>query len=52
MEQLAKEFASNWKDVLAKINTDVMNFFPNFELGSDILKQVHNHYFSFSFSYR
>jgi hypothetical protein len=40
VEKLAREFASNWKEVLSRINTDVMTYFLNFELGSDILKKV------------
>jgi hypothetical protein len=40
VESLAQEFASNWKKVLERIKTDVMTYFTNFELGTDILKKV------------
>jgi hypothetical protein len=39
-EILARDFSTNWKEILANINSDVMNYFPNFQLGSEVLKKV------------
>lgn len=40
MEQLARQFAANWKEAMDRIHQYVMGSFTNFNNGMEILKQV------------
>ena len=40
VEKLVKDFAGTWKQGIEAINANVMNYFPNFKTGMEILKQV------------
>eukprot|EP01116_Phalansterium_solitarium_P008607 TRINITY_DN22544_c0_g1_i1.p1 TRINITY_DN22544_c0_g1~~TRINITY_DN22544_c0_g1_i1.p1 ORF type:complete len:734 (-),score=256.38 TRINITY_DN22544_c0_g1_i1:92-2293(-) len=40
VERLAVHFTAEWKVIINKINTDVMNMFPNFRNGLEVSKQV------------
>eukprot|EP01113_Clastostelium_recurvatum_P038115 TRINITY_DN5656_c0_g1_i1.p1 TRINITY_DN5656_c0_g1~~TRINITY_DN5656_c0_g1_i1.p1 ORF type:complete len:809 (-),score=252.78 TRINITY_DN5656_c0_g1_i1:9-2408(-) len=40
VDKHATDFATSWKDNLERIHHDVMNFFNDFELGSDVLKKT------------
>lgn len=40
VEKLVKDFAGCWKQGIEAINANVMNYFPNFKTGMEILKQV------------
>jgi hypothetical protein len=37
VDSLIKELSSNWKDSIEKINKNIMQNFPDFKTGSDIL---------------
>ena len=40
VEELVREFSSNWKSGIQQINDDVTAHFANFRNGMEILKQV------------
>jgi hypothetical protein len=40
VENLVREFATNWRTGIQQINDNVLSFFANFRNGMEILKQV------------
>jgi hypothetical protein len=49
VENLVREFATNWRTGIQQINDNVLSFFANFRNGMEILKQVDSVFSYFSF---